>query len=250
MGWFQTGVQRKDCTNMPKCMDTNVHWWLLLLIISNVMGFLDVTESKHFTPFLWNSRALHPSTNNSAMPLKKKKKISQTQLNCSTLEKALKLQGYLGKIRICWKVTLRENILCAFIFPTEYSAVHALGKFSTVQTVRAKPTNCLNPTSALQAKAVQSTGDAPVGHMECSWVALSSCLLLPIAKFHPLLPSSHFRLKAPSLSTLPSRPHASHPRFFKTVFSVSRPRFIFWEVGIVAMTLCYETSFRLKSSLC
>lgn len=42
MGWFQTGVQWKDCTNMPKGMDTNVHWWLLLLIISRVMGFLDV----------------------------------------------------------------------------------------------------------------------------------------------------------------------------------------------------------------
>lgn len=42
MGWFQTGVQWKDCTNMPKWMDTNVHWWLLLFINFSVMGFLDV----------------------------------------------------------------------------------------------------------------------------------------------------------------------------------------------------------------
>lgn len=46
--------------------------------------------------------------------------------------------------------------LCIFISSTEHSAVQALGKFSTVETVRVKPMICLNPISALQAKAEQS----------------------------------------------------------------------------------------------
>lgn len=85
-------------------------------------------------------------------------------------------------------------MLCIFISSTECSAVQALGKFSTVQTARAKPTICRNPISALQAKTEQSIQGAS-WDMECSCVALSSPLLFPIAKFYPLLPSRLFRLK-------------------------------------------------------
>lgn len=83
-------------------------------------------------------------------------------------------------------------MLCIFISSTECSAVQALGKFSTVQTARAKPTICRNPISALQAKTEQSIQGAS-WDMECSCVALSSPLLFPIAKFYPLLPSRLFQ---------------------------------------------------------
>lgn len=178
MGWFQTEMQCKDCTNTPKGMDTDVYWWLLQLIIFTLKGFLDVTLplSPNISHLSYEISMHYLSTINSVIAITTTF-LANVKLNYITPAKALQFWGYLNKIGTCWEVTFRENSPTICIASTEYSAVQVWGKFSTLWTVRTKPTICPNPVAALQGKAEQSI-------LRAKWDTASA---LSSSSFPPLL---------------------------------------------------------------